>query len=53
MAKKHPTNIHFDADLWEWLKQEARIRRTSIGQIVRELVARAMQEQEERELRAR
>jgi hypothetical protein len=48
MAKKHPTNIHFDHDLWEWLKQESQRRRASIGQIVRELVAREMDAQKAR-----
>lgn len=42
MAKKHSANIHFDHDLWEWLKQESQRRLASISQIVRELVVREM-----------
>jgi len=47
MAKKHSTNIHFDHDLWEWLKQESQRRRASISQIVRELVVREMESQKD------
>ena len=43
MAKKHPTNIHFDHDMWTWLKEEAARQRCSIGHLIRQMVLKEMQ----------
>ena len=42
--KKISTNIHLDADLSEWLHQEAKRRHCSISQVIRDWIVQAMKE---------
>jgi len=41
--RKQEIKIHLDADLMAWVREQAEQRRCSISQVVRSLVAEAME----------
>jgi uncharacterized protein (DUF4415 family) len=44
--KRESIKVHLDADLLAWLREQAQIRRCSISQVIRSLIAEAVGKEE-------
>lgn len=49
MKDRRETKLYFDQELWDWLKNEATRRKSSVSQVARDLVIDEIGRREQKE----